>query len=44
MGNGSTRSAGHNTQGQQGIPQGRQGIKLKASEAYHKAGESHKKT
>ena len=44
MGNGSsmptgytTRTAGHKTQG-------RQGINRKASEAYHKASESHKKT
>lgn len=36
MGNGSSMSTGHKTQGKQGIPQGLQGIKLKASEAYHK--------
>ena len=44
MGNGSSMPTGHKTQGKHGIPKGRQGIKLKASEACHKAGESHKKT
>lgn len=44
MGNGLSVPTGYKTQGKQGIQQGRQGIKLKASKAYHKAGESHKKT
>ena len=44
MGNGSSMPTGHKTQGKRGIPQGQQDIKLKACEAYHKAGESHKKT
>ena len=36
MGNGSSMPTGHKTQGKRGIPQGLQGIKLKASKAYHK--------